>query len=477
MGPIVYALRNGAEIVFASLAWVDLETACNDFKSILQMAPQKRHRIVHVTLSMPAGMRLDTADWRLVIGHALTGLGVDCTRHPLLATRHTDTTCDHVHIVFSRVTWLGDAVALDLTEMNSARIHTDLAIRLGLPEPDYALLTPASRLASRLPARRTEPSVRALHETVANALVKFRPGSIHALDQHLRPTGFRIVLRDVRGKPLPTFLGTDGRPFRRRDLKPDLTSNEILARLAHAKALTATALVIQAYLLIRTLNRNTLNHLKGLINARNADNFETPSCRRNPVDPHRKRDVGSEVTTPPSRPPSGNEPRLELWRSPRFVRSPALNLHNDRSDDGKSTGNRYPPPGHRTRSPNDQRGTTDPDRLTYATWLRQLLMTIKAARKPIDLKIARIGVARLTFADGTCATLNGRQLQIDTSKDQSRDVENFLSAFPAGFITKFMERSRNTYDRITQDGSSPENLDESEKNPKNTDNEDSFSLE
>jgi len=432
--PLRYAMRDDAEVVLATLPWLDIKTACNDFNLVLRLAPEKRHRVAHITLSLPAGHRLQTADWRRVVRHMLESVGLDTERYPVVVARHSGTNCDHVHIVASRISWLGQAATLDLSEKTSAAVHVDLATRLGLPEPDYAVLTPAPRLASRLPARRRAPDVRALHEAVATVLARFRPDTLGDLDHHLRPAGFRIATRDVGGRPLPTILKPDGSPFRRSDLKPGLTSYELLARLAHVKALAAVTGLIRVHLLVRAIDRNVLHRLKGLINAQNTDNADTPSRRGDPAEPHRERDVSRPAVAPSPRPARGGEDRRTVGRIRGPDRNPEIPLyHNDR-DGGHGAGDRRQKPSHGARNPFHPGSATDPTRLTYGTWLRHLLSAVRAMGHRAHISFPRIGTARILCDDGMRAILNGRRLRLGAGARISSDLRAFVDALPAGFI-------------------------------------------
>jgi hypothetical protein len=434
--PLKYALRDDAEIVLATIPMLNLKTACADFNRVLQLAPQKRNRIAHVTLSLPAGARLDTRDWQRVVRHGLAGLGLEIDRHPVVVTRHRGTSCDHIHIVASRVSWLGDVTTLDLEEVTSARVHVDLATRLGLSEPEYPVLAPSPRLASRVPARKKAPEVRALHDAVATVLVRFRPQSTQDLDRHLAATGFRIASRDVGGKSLPTFLRKDGTPFRRSDLKPDLTSYALLGRLAHVKALDDATRIISTSLLVRAIDRPVIHHLKALIHARNTDNSNTTDPRRNSVKPDRGADDGRATVASAARSVGGGENRRAIGHGRGFDRNPEIALHNHDRNGRHDAGDRRQNAGFIARDQRDQGSTADPARLTYGTWLRHLLSAVRSARTRIQFVIVRPGTARISFGDNIRAVLDGQRLRLSAGGDKSRDAHGFMAAFPAGFLTK-----------------------------------------
>ncbi|WP_322896286.1 MULTISPECIES: relaxase/mobilization nuclease domain-containing protein [unclassified Yoonia] len=472
--PLKYALRDDAEIILATIPMLDLKTACSDFDRVLRLAPQKRHRIAHITLSLPAGAQLETRDWQRVVRHVLDSLGLETDRHPIVVTRHRGTNCDHVHVVASRVSWLGDVTTLDLDEVTSARIHVDLTTRLGLSEPEYPVLAPSPRLASRLPSRKKAPEVRALHDAVATVLARFRPQSSRDLDRHLAPTGFRIASRDVGGKSLPTFIRKDGTPFRRIDLKPDLTSYAVLARLAHVKALGNATRVISAYLLIKAIDRTALQHLKDLMNARNTYNSETASPRRDPAEPNRECDVSGAPAAPSPRPAGAGKSRRTVRRSWGSDRDPEIALHDDGRVSGDGARDKREDPVHGPGNSRDQGGAADPDRMTYGVWLRHLLAAVRSMGSRIHLSYSAIGTARIIFGDGVRAVLSGHQLKISAEAAGSSHVRTFTDALPIGFISSVAHVTKRPADPLSQRGMYHEKHSDPEIDPDGTATLDSY---
>lgn len=458
-----YALRDDAELVLATTPWIDVKTACADFNSVLLLAPKKRNRIAHVTLSMPIGRRLQVQDWRRVVRHMLTRIGLDVDRHPILAARHYGTDCDHAHVVASRISWLGDTTTLLLDEDTSARIHIDLANRLGLPEPDYPVLSPAPRLKSRLPARRKSPEVRALHDAVTSVLLRFRPETIVDLATHLAPSGFRVLVRDVAGTPLPTFLRKNGRPFRRTDLKPDLTSREILARLSHVRALSSALHLIRAYLLVKSIDHHTVKYLKDQQNARNTENLGIARTGRNPSEPHRASDVGGTFAAPAPRPPGRRQNRGILERERRSDGSLEVALHDNDQYSSESRRNRHAHQKFVAGDRSDPGGPADPDKLTYGVWLRNFLSAVRSARGQVQFQFVRQGVARLTFHDGARAVLNGLRLTLSERATTSKLVREFIKAFPMSLQTEDVCEADRRKTKAAQDRNQEPRMDPGKK--------------
>ena len=437
--PLKYALSEEREVILATMPWIDLKTACVDFNSVLRLAPKKRNRIAHVTLSLPRGYRLNTKDWRRVVRHVLNKLGLDVDRHPILAARHHGTDCDHVHVVASRVSWLGDTTTLLLDETTSARIHVDLTARLGLPEPEYPILTPAPRLKSRLPARQKSPEVRELHHAVASVLSQYRPVSLDDLGARLAPSGFRVVERDVAGKPLPTLLRKNGRPFRRTDLKPDLTSREILARLSHVRALSSAMRFIRAYVFVKSIDRHIVQYLKDQQNARNTENTDNPGIAgsgRNPPEPYRASDVGRALAAPAPRPSGRGENRGIRGRERGFDGGLEVALHDNDQYGSEGRRNRHAHPTIVARDRGDPGSPTNPNKLTYGAWLRSFLSAVRSAPGQIQFQIVQQGMTRIIFNNGARAVLHGLRLTLSDRATTSKLVNEFIKAFPMDLQTE-----------------------------------------
>lgn len=189
--------------------------------------------VLHITLSAPEGVRLPRQIWQSVIKHVLVRLGVNPETHPWIAFRHSDKNCDHVHVPVSRTDFFGlpgAALPRDLDVLCS-EIHRDLALRLGFVAPDYPVLSPHPRLQSRAPKRRDQkPLVAALHAAVGKILVEQRPDTVEELAECL-PTPFELKMKGNH----PAFQ-INGRPVPVADLKPDLTSQAVLSRVSHVRA-------------------------------------------------------------------------------------------------------------------------------------------------------------------------------------------------------------------------------------------------
>lgn len=74
--------------------------------------------------------------------------------------------------------------------------------------------------------------------------------------------------------------------------------------------------------------------------------------------------------------------------------------------------------------------------MTYGTWLGHLLSAVRAIGHRAHLSFPRMGTARILFGDGMRAVLNGRQLRLGVGIEVSPDLQAFVDALPAGFVTE-----------------------------------------
>lgn len=156
-------------------------------REIARMTPHVRrqdtpsHPFVHVTLSLPAGMRLDATDWRGVIGIALDHLGLPVMEVPWQAVRHTDKQCDHAHVLVMSRTWSGRPITLEHMERRCDDADVALCGHLGLEVPPYFSRMVWPGVDWRAPARRLgleDGRNRRIWETIAHVLRHDQPTSI-----------------------------------------------------------------------------------------------------------------------------------------------------------------------------------------------------------------------------------------------------------------------------------------------------------
>lgn len=231
--PANYPWERAAEVIGGTIPAIDPATTVAILNASRGVGLRIEKGFLHITLSAPEGLNLSREAWREVIVHTIRRLGLDPARHAWIAVRHSDKNCDHIHCVVSRTDFFGRPSPVEnMTdpEVLCAEIHREIAVRLCLEYPDYPILSPAPRLASRAPKRRgNNPEAAKLHAAVGQILLEDRPATLAQLEVALEATPFRI--KDLgRG---PTFLRANGKPVAGKLLKPDLTTAAILARIAH----------------------------------------------------------------------------------------------------------------------------------------------------------------------------------------------------------------------------------------------------
>lgn len=234
LAAVIYGLERADDVIGGTIPHLAPERIAAVLDASAPKGVRMKDPVLHITLSAPEGVRLPRLVWQDVIKHVLIRLGIDPDTHPWIAFRHSDKNCDHVHVPVSRGDFFGKpgAALPDDLDVLCAEIHRDLALRLGFEVPDYPVLAPHPRLHSRAPKRRGEnPLVAALHEEVAKTLVEDRPDTVEKL-AGLLPEPFSLG----RNGAHPAFR-INGRAVRVKDLKPDLTSQGILARLSHVVAI------------------------------------------------------------------------------------------------------------------------------------------------------------------------------------------------------------------------------------------------
>ncbi len=223
---IEYALRDGAEPLGGTLPTLEPARMVGHVKALSRGRPA-----VHITLSLPKGLRAKDELWLRIVMTTLAGLTVDPHAHGWFATRHTDTDCDHVHIVLAGCDFRGVPVELANTRAQTDLLHQQLAVRLGLELPAY--YDPAiPSLRPVQPARRLKSApARRLHADLAAAFLT-QPTSLNALNARMRalPGTYQSDARATRWtSPEDSLSG--------RALGPGWDGQEIFKRLAHAAAL------------------------------------------------------------------------------------------------------------------------------------------------------------------------------------------------------------------------------------------------
>ncbi|MBY6141330.1 hypothetical protein KUV26_17975 [Leisingera daeponensis] len=154
------------------------------------------HGILHMTLSLPKGLRGTVRQWLRIIMTALTGIGLPPYATPWISARHTNTECDHVHIAIISRSFTGRILRPRLSRLNSDRAHQNLAQHLGLVSPVY--FDPSvPRLVPPAPRRRLTSNLhRQLISDLQAVFQRHQPRSIKELGSAMRNAsgGFRLTV-------------------------------------------------------------------------------------------------------------------------------------------------------------------------------------------------------------------------------------------------------------------------------------------
>lgn len=112
-GCLNYVLgKEGAQLIGGNMSGRNARELAAEFRFSRRLNPRVERVVCHVTLSLPCreGYRecLDDDTWNAIAADYLEGMGF--TQNQYVAARHTDTNCDHLHIVASRIRMDGSCV-------------------------------------------------------------------------------------------------------------------------------------------------------------------------------------------------------------------------------------------------------------------------------------------------------------------------------------------------------------------------------
>ena len=217
-----------------------------------------RGSYLHITLSAPAGITFRPDQWREIAAFVLDRLSLPHELVPWAAWLHTDTPCQHIHIVANCRDFTGREIDLPDPKATCAAIHQELCDRLGLPEPVYFDPDAAITLDAPVPMRRRGRALRMLADALKGAFQRFLPTDLATLNDALArfPGGFRAA-RDEnrRGQPSVSYTGSDQTRLRGGELGDGWEPRFLFRRLAHAGAVRRRLLDLQARATMRALFR------------------------------------------------------------------------------------------------------------------------------------------------------------------------------------------------------------------------------
>ncbi|WP_146681653.1 relaxase/mobilization nuclease domain-containing protein [Thioclava sp. F28-4] len=280
-----YVLRDGSEPIGGTLVIFGRHDARKQLSQLVD-----RHGYLHITLSLPQGMRAEDALWLQIVITLLELMDFRPMQVPWIAVRHTDATCDHIHIALALTTLAGKTLKPNLSRRATDHRHQELAKLLGLPAPEY--------FDPKFPTLRPPTPIRNLKSKAAQityrALTRvFGANPPLTLDEMV--TQLKAGPEPVRFSRMPTKSGHDSYVFltesgavRGSELGTAWQPKHLHARIAHAMALSAARLIINL--------RPIQPQLKELMNAARAEIAETEVTLQSPrrsleVDRHENRSL------------------------------------------------------------------------------------------------------------------------------------------------------------------------------------------
>lgn len=179
-----YVMRDAGELLDGNIpAWSkkDVLQAMQDGIEIDQS------RFLHVTISMPTGLRLETAQWQRIFKATFRHLGLAIERLPFFVWRHSDTGNDHAEAMIRLLDFVGRQILL--TGQGAACDRADLEISelLGLPRPHVRSYTRWTRpgLFHRRKKAAALPATRRAFDAINACLREDQPSDCEALATNL----------------------------------------------------------------------------------------------------------------------------------------------------------------------------------------------------------------------------------------------------------------------------------------------------
>ncbi|WP_295537078.1 hypothetical protein [uncultured Thioclava sp.] len=198
-----YIFRDGAQLIGSTVIIEGRHDLRQQFERL-----GRNGGFLHITLSLPEGLRAEKDDWIRIVMTQLELMGLPPLKLPWVAARHVDANCDHIHIALAPTTFLGEPLKPVLTRAQTDRNHQTMAKLLDLPVPEYfdpgfptlRPPTPKRKLKSR--------KAICLHKALGEIFATDPPVSLEALSNRLQDRTEPIALIDINnchGKPSYLF--------------------------------------------------------------------------------------------------------------------------------------------------------------------------------------------------------------------------------------------------------------------------------
>ncbi|MCX7560223.1 hypothetical protein OS190_11640 [Sulfitobacter sp. F26204] len=275
-----YINRAGAEPIGGTIpnrSNRDLFKRFRDLASEQSEGPQ----FLHMTLSLPVGVKAAKKIWKRTVATAMKMLELDPEMTPWFAKRHTDGNCDHVHTAIVLRDFAGRPLTFTGSSAKSEAAHKHLCSMLGLPAPAYFDPDALPRLEPITPGRRLSEAIpAALHKDLQEAFLRRQPESLVDLNHHLdeqnsafraeeKPNTYGIQAFAFSTDDAQLFSGALGPAWKPRVLRERLTFCGTLRKLRNAFDCEALIDIFQTpkmeKLLDRTIRSTRTARLAGTI--------------------------------------------------------------------------------------------------------------------------------------------------------------------------------------------------------------------
>ncbi|WP_146180810.1 relaxase/mobilization nuclease domain-containing protein [Thalassorhabdomicrobium marinisediminis] len=240
-----YINKDGAEPIGGTIPNRSNRDLFKRFR-VLAAAQPDEPQFLHMTLSLPVGIKAAKKIWKRTVATAMKMLGLDPEMTPWFAKRHTDGACDHVHTAIVLRDFAGRPITFTGSSAKSEAAHKHLCSMLGLPPPAYFDPDALPRLEPITPGRRlTEAIPAALHKDLQQVLLRRQPETLADLNQHLeeqnsafhgeeKVNAFGTQAFAFSSTDAQMFSGALGPAWRPRALRERLTFCGTLRKLRNA---------------------------------------------------------------------------------------------------------------------------------------------------------------------------------------------------------------------------------------------------
>lgn len=390
-----YVLRPGAEWLGGTIIKDEPEELIKELQDLISPSPAPKP-IMHVTLSMPAGLKAPAPLWRRIFATTLNMLGLDPEAMPWLMARHTDTEVDHAHAIVSTVNFVGQPIPVKTSPSLSMKIHQRLCKLLGLDDPPYFQPELGQRLDPVTPARNLTPGpTTALHEALSTVMTGVQPESLEELNKALalRPEVFQGVIKaNSFNRQSIEWQSPDARLFG-GELGKAWEPRFLLGRLKHAAALRHLRNTIGLSHLAQLLNSPSMKeHLHEAQITLADDRTGTPAEGLDGGDPQDGHACAVSLPAPrpsePARGPAGgtyrtpDQPDEQPSRNPEGHSGRAERAQSGASTDLSGTDaaprtDRSSADAPDTHARDDHEGPRPDDRLTVGKFIKRVVRLAK----------------------------------------------------------------------------------------------------